>query len=693
MDNQTSVPVPTNFVRNTAPQTTNSTTSTPNTNTSAPSETRGNFGRNRFRRPSTGRPQFGNRTEGQSTGERRPEGGQNSGQRRPGGRPNNNQRQRGGGFGRNNNFKRPNSSGGSNFPRRNPYGSELYQTANALNWNTNEYQFKNFDGPKLKIIPISGVEMIGTNCTVFEYENDIMIIDAGLGFPEFNLVGIDALVPNLTYLADKLDKVRGLVITHGHGDHIGGLHYIYDKIGFPTVYAPRMAAEMIKEKFKETPFADRLKIVEIDGESSYYLGKFHLSHFRMNHTIMDNYGVCIDTPIGRVVTPSDYKFDLTPYKESPSDYAKLTKMGDEGILLLLDESTNIKKPGWSPSETAIAADLENVIRDADGRLIIGMFSTMISRIRQIIELGVKYNKKIAIFGRSMDSNAKIAHKLGYIDAANSNLIRQEEVDKYPDDQIIVLTTGSQGEPNAALMRMALNEHQKLTLRKSDTVVFSSSRIPGNEGKIDQLINLIAEKGCRILTNDSLSLHASGHGNQEDHKLMWQLAKPKFIMPIHGEPSHLNASKELAMIMGYKSEQIILTHDGTIIELWPDGWAENGKIESTPLWVEGNRVGDFDMSIIEERKVMTDEGAIVLTVKNFKAAQVSNEDIELLSKGFFLQSKDTFITSELPALVIETLNRMNADRDKETVRSNLRRLIENEVQKKYEKKPLVVVSLV
>ena len=580
-----------------------------------------------------------------------------------------------------------------NIPKKRPFPDQVMHTADATNWgDSSTYIFKDFQGSKLKVIPISGVEMIGTNCTVLEYENDIMIIDAGLGFPEDELTGIDALVPNLTYLADKLDRVRGIVITHGHTDHIGGLHYIYDKIGFPTIYAPRLAAEMIREKFKETPFSERLKIQEIDGNSSYYLGKFRLSHFRMNHTIMDNYGICIDTPVGRVVTPSDYKFDLTPYKESPSDYSKLAKLGDEGVLLLMDESTNVKIKGWAPSESAIAADLENTIRDAHGRLIIGMFSTMINRIRQIVEISGRYGKKIVVFGRSLDTNVKISHRLGYIDVLNSAFIAPEEMHNYSDDSIVILTTGSQGEPNAALMRMALGEHNRITLKKSDTVVFSSSRIPGNETKIDKLINLIASKGCRIFTNEHLTLHASGHGCKEDHKLILQLLKPKFIMPIHGEPSMLTANKENAMSLGYRDENIIISQDGSVIELWNEGWQINDKINSKPLWVEGNRIVDFDMEIIRERRIMTDEGVVVLTLQNYTAQQFSENDIEFMTKGFFVQKTDSYVKKELPARIINFLNKMNPDRDKETIRNSLRSFIEKEIEKMYEKKPLVVVSV-
>ena len=588
------------------------------------------------------------------------------------------------------------NQGQSGTVKRVRYPQDMIQTANARGWNSiKDYQFKDdYKDSKVRIIPISGVEMIGTNCTVIEYENDIMIIDAGLGFPGLDETGIDALVPNLSYLYDKLDKVRGLVITHGHTDHIGGLHQIYDKIGFPPIYAPRLAAEMIREKFKETGFADRAKINEIDGDSSYYLGKFHLSHFRMNHTIMDNYGICIDTPVGRIVTPSDYKFDFTPYKESPSDYSKLTKMGDEGILLLMDESTNIKHKGWAPSESAIAHDLEDTIRDAEGRLIIGMFSTMISRIRQVVEISARHGKKVAVMGRSLDTNVKISHKLGYIDVLNNTFIPIEEADNYPEDKIVVITTGSQGEGNAALMRLALDEHKRMKLRKSDTVVFSSSRIPGNETKIDKLINLIAEKGCRILTNDHLTLHASGHGCMEDHKLMLQLTKPKFLMPIHGEPSMLTAAKEQAMLMGMKEDNVILAHNGSVIELWPDGWNIVETIESTPLWVESNRVGDFDPELVKERQLMSDEGILFITIKNFDKPQITTADLEIIGKGFFIQRSDTFLQNELPVSVVDNVNRMNGDREKDQIKSAITRLVEREVEQRYEqKKPLIVVSVI
>lgn len=578
-------------------------------------------------------------------------------------------------------------------PRRQVNGQQVFHTANALTWgNNSSYQFKNDpDGAKLRVIPISGVEMVGTNCTVLEYDQDIVVVDAGLGFPGETLVGVDGLVPNLSYLYDKKDKIRGLVITHGHTDHIGGIHHIIDKIGFPMIYAPKLAAGLIREKLKETPYAKQVKITEIDGDSSYYLGKFRVSHFKMTHTIPDNFGIVFDTPVGRVVTTSDYKFDSSPYKESPSDYSKLAKLGDEGVLLALDESTNAKKRGWSESETDIAKDMEDIIRGSSGRVIIGMFSTMVNRIRQVVEIADKHNKKVAVLGRSLETIVRITHGLGYIDVANSVFVPFDQINKIADDKIIILTTGSQGEANAALMRIAKGEHPKVQLRKTDTVVFSSSRIPGNETKIDYLINMITERGVRVLTNDYLTLHATGHGFQEDHKLMLRLLKPKFFMPVHGEPSMLVAHKDTAMQMGYEEQNIIIPSNGMIIEFWKDGWKIVEKIDTTPLWVEGNRVGDFDPLIVEDRKLLMDEGVIMVALKNQASGELSKENLDIHHRGFFVQSNDEFFFKKLPSAILHSVNGL-ADRSNDSVKAVVKRFVENELQRYYEKRPMVVVSV-
>ncbi len=569
----------------------------------------------------------------------------------------------------------------------------LYKTANAMNWgdrSSYEYQSEN-EEHKLRIVPVSGVSMVGTNCTVLEYEQDIMIIDVGIGFPGEELLGIDALVPNLSYLDEKKQNIRGIVITHGHTDHIGGLQHTIESLGFPQIYAPRLAAGLIREKFKETDLLSKVKITEIDGDSSYYLGKFKLSHFKMTHTIPDNYGIAIDTPVGRVVTPSDYKFDSAPYKETPSDYSKLAKLGDEGVLLLMDESTNAWKKGWAESETLIAKDMEDQIRVAEGRLLIGMFSTMVNRIRQVIELAEKHGKSVAVLGRSLETMVKISHQLGYINVLNSTFVPFHDINKIPDNKLVILTTGSQGEPNAALMRMASDSHSKITLKKSDTIIFSSSRIPGNEGKIDYLINLITKKGVKVVVNDYLTIHATGHGHEEDHRLMLRLTKPKYVMPIHGEPKMLAANKNIARSIGYNESDVIMPHEGMVLEITQNGWEIVGSVDTTPHWVEGNRLGDFDPAIVEERELLMDEGVIFVTMKNVDSPGFGSGDISLVHKGFYIQKKDDFLYKSLiPGIVDHVIH--SHDKRKETIHSIVKNYAERELTQKYDKKPMVVIEV-
>lgn len=598
-------------------------------------------------------------------------------------RPPNNQKNH-----RNQNNQRHIPEGLQRKPKRNNY-KKVYHTSSAQDWGSRvSYQFKNDPAvSNVRITLVSGLEDVGTNCTVMQYEDDIMVIDAGMGFPPGNLPGVDGLVPNLDFLIPQKSKIRGIVITHGHSDHIGGLVWVSEKLGLPPIYAPKLAAGLIREKLKETMFGNQVRIIEIDGNSNYYLGKFHLSHFKMTHTIPDNYGIVIETPVGKILTPSDFKFDLTPYKESPSDYSKLAKLGDEGVLMMLQESTNARKRGWSASETEIAKDLEDIVRDAEGRVIIGMFSTMVNRIRQIIEIADRHHKKIAVLGRSLENAVRISHELGYINVHGSIFIPVEETKNYKSEDIVILTTGSQGESKAALMRMALGQHNRVQLHKSDTVVFSSSQIPGNEDKIQNLINLITLHGCRILLNDYLTLHASGHGNRDEHRLMLQLVKPKYILPIHGEPSMLTALRDIARELGYSDENIVMCKNGTVVEVNQSGWKIVDEIDTKPHWVEGNRVGDFDPEIVSERKALNDEGIVIITVKGIDNPEFNSAHLKISSVGFFIQKGDNFLESTLKSLLVDMIHNTH-DKREEHLFSEIRKIAENELVRKYTKKPYI-----
>lgn len=581
--------------------------------------------------------------------------------------------------------------------KHNNNGRPQYLSASSKNW-ANEYKYKILKGDessssaKLKVYTVSGVEMVGTNCTVIEYEDDIMIIDVGLGYPDEFLPGVDLLVPNLEYFYQKKDKVRGIVITHGHTDHIGGIQHVIEKLGFPPIYGPKLALELIKLKLQEYGYVNKVQLFPIDGNSSYYLGKFNVNHFKMTHTIPDNYGLSIDTPIGRVVVSSDYKFDSSPYKEAPSDYSKLGKLGDQGVLLLLNESTNAKREGWSESESKIANDIDDIIRESQGRVIIGMFSTMVNRMRQIVELSAKYNKKVAVLGRSLENIVKITHNMGLINVSNGIYIDLETAGRLPEDQVVIIATGSQGEANAALMRIAEDRHNKVQFKPNDTVVFSSSKIPGNEDKIDRLIDLISKKEIRVLTNDNLTLHATGHGHKEDHKLMLQLTKPKFIMPVHGDYTMRNALIDTAKELGYRREDCITVFDGACIEIDANSHKVFGTIESNPLWVEGNRVGNFNKKIIEDRKKLVDEGIIIIGVRHREDGEFNNNDVDIVSKGFFIQEGDNFFNDKLKNELLNYVSNQH-DRRPEELKKNIVQFVENEIYKQYEKNALVAVIII
>lgn len=581
--------------------------------------------------------------------------------------------------------------------RRSEYPNYLYQSTNANNWEGNRiYKYKELKNQVIKIIPISGVEMVGANCTVIESDEDLILIDIGLGFPETDLLGIDAIIPNLEYVKNKIHKLRGIIVTHGHTDHIGGIPYLYQSIGSPIIYSPRLAAEMLREKFKELKIQN-YKIDIIDGNSVYYLGKFRISHFRMNHTIMDNYGVCIDTPIGKIVITGDYKFDLTPYKEPPSDYSKLARIGDDKVLVLLDESTNVKNIGWAPSESSIAYDLENIIRDTNGRLIIGLFSTMISRIRQISELSHKYGKKVAVVGKSLQSNISIAYKLGYIDVSNSLFIDLKDINKFSDDSLVILATGSQGEPNSALMKIALDEHENLQLKPTDTIVFSSSRIPGNEQKIDRLINLISEKKCKVITSENLTLHATGHGFSEDHKLMIQLIKPKFIIPIHGDQSMLVANRENAKKLGYRNENIIIPRNGDVIEVKSNNCTIIDNVHKTHLWLENNKIYESNEDAMKERRISSENGFLICVIKkNNKPSKYQPGDIKIIAKGIVNSNLNKIYKIELIPKIVEDLKKFTIKKqyhNEHNLQTHVTHLIKKFMINKFNVNPLIEVIVI
>jgi ribonuclease J len=487
----------------------------------------------------------------------------------------------------------------------------------------------------LRIIPIGGFEEVGKNMMVFEYKKDIIIVDVGFQFPTEDMLGIDYVLPDISYLQDKKERIRGIFLTHGHLDHIGGLPYILPKLGFPPVYGAPLTigfVEKILTEFKQTKQA---KLIKFDPKQSFKAGAFTLSFFRVNHSIPDAVAVVIDTPLGRVVHTGDFKFDFTPADQRPADYQEIATVGKKGVMVLVSDSTNSLVPGHTTTEQVIAENLDKIIRNAKGRLIITSFSSLIGRLQQIIDSAVKSRRRIYLTGRSMLANIRIAQELGYIKVPKGILGDVRKMGKVKDEQCMILTTGSQGEDLSALMRMAMGTHSVVKIGKNDTVVLSSSPIIGNETSVVKLLNGLARRGATVITNKDMDVHTSGHAKQEDLKLMLKLIKPKYLIPAHGDYYMRLGHKEVAMSVGMKGENVMLLDNGEVCALDQKRVLAKTK-EKVPadyIMVEGPERSVVEGNILMDRQLMAANGAIMVMFK----ADLKNGKLlkspRLVTRGF------------------------------------------------------------
>jgi ribonuclease J len=414
----------------------------------------------------------------------------------------------------------------------------------------------------LKVIPLGGIEEVGENMTILEYGDDILVIDMGLGFPDETMPGVDYIIPNTKYLEENKKRIKGVIITHGHLDHIGAIPYILPKIGDPPIYTMKLTGELIKKRLEEFHLLGRSQIHELNKDDILTLGNFRIRFFRINHNIPDGVGLAINTPAGLMVYATDWKFDFTPVDGRPTEFDKLAKFGGEGVALLLSDSTNAEKPGYSVSERTLGETINRIMSDAPGRVIFATFSTLISRVQQVIDAAHKSNRKIVVTGRSLVNNVEICLSLNYLKLPAKNMfIKMEQAKKLPDNQVVILTTGSQGEEASALARIARGEHKTIEIKRGDTCVVSASPIPGNERAVSGILSSLARQGAKVLYQKILDIHTSGHAYQEDLKLMLSLTKPKNFMPIHGEHHMLLAHSELAKMVGVPDEHIF-TLDGS-----------------------------------------------------------------------------------------------------------------------------------
>ncbi|MCD6148761.1 ribonuclease J [bacterium] len=487
----------------------------------------------------------------------------------------------------------------------------------------------------LKIIPLGGLEEIGRNMMVLEYKDEIIVIDMGLQFPEEDMPGIDYIIPNTSYLKDKRDKIKGVIITHGHYDHIGAIPHSIGRLGNPTIYTTPLTRGIILKRQDDFPNAPSLDIYEIKKTDKIKLGCFRIEFFHVNHNIPDGVGLMIRTPVGIVVHTGDFKFDHTPIGDEPADISRIAQIGSEKVLVLMSDSTNAEMPGYSISEKDIQDNLEVIFRESTNKIIIATFGSLISRVQEVINLAEKYNRKVAIDGYSMRINVEIARGLGYIKAKKGTLIKIKDVNDYPSHKIVVLGTGAQGEGNAVLMRIANKEHKFVKIEENDSVIFSSSVVPGNERAVQDLKDNLSRQGAKIYHYQMMDIHASGHGQKEDLKMMINLIRPKFFIPIHGNHYMLKAHKDIAEEMGIKEENIIVANNGDVIKVTPKRiWvSEEEKVPANYVMVDGLGVGDVGEVVLRDRQMIAKDGIfVVIAVIESKTGKVRGKP-DIISRGF------------------------------------------------------------
>jgi len=487
----------------------------------------------------------------------------------------------------------------------------------------------------LKVIPLGGIEEVGENMTVLEYGDDILVIDMGLGFPDETMPGIDYIIPNTKYLEDNKKRIRGVIITHGHLDHIGAIPYIMPKIGDPPIYTMKLTGELIKKRLEEFHLLGRSQIFELNKDDVLTLGNFRIRFFRINHNIPDGVGLAINTPAGLLVYATDWKFDHTPVDGRPTEFDKLAKFGGEGVALLMSDSTNAEKPGYSMSEKTLGDTIDRILGDAKGRVIFATFSTLISRVQQVIDAAYKSNRKIVITGRSLVNNVEICLATNYLTMpAKGMIIKMEQARKLPDNQVVILTTGSQGEEASALARIARQEHKTIEIKKGDTCVVSASPIPGNERAVSGILSNLARQGAKVLYQKILDIHTSGHAYQEDLKLMISLTKPKNFMPIHGEHHMLVAHAELARAVGVPDENIFILDNGQMLELSATSVKiTEAKIPTGYVYVDGLGVGDVGEVVLRDRQVMSKDGMFVIIMTIDRKSGKLTQQADIISRGF------------------------------------------------------------
>ncbi|HTX91393.1 MAG TPA: ribonuclease J [Anaerolineales bacterium] len=539
---------------------------------------------------------------------------------------------------------------------------------------------------KLRIIPIGGLGEVGKNMMAYEYHDQILVVDAGLMFPDNDMLGVDYIIPDFQYLRDNVDRVQGIVITHGHEDHIGAIQHLLPVVPAP-VYATPLTRGLIEVKLARNGLAGKVQLRTIQAGETFQVGPFQVEAFHVCHSIPDAIGVGITTPAGLVVHTGDYKFDQTPVDNWPTDFAKLAEFSARGVAILLGDSTNAERPGWTPSERVIGPALDEVFRNAPGRIIIATFASLIARMQQVADAAVRHNRKLAFVGMSMVDNAKIAQNLGYLDIPEKTLVSLDEALHLPNKDVVLMCTGSQGEPSSIIGRLSTGTNRQFDVEEADTIVISSHPIPGNEEDINKTINRLMRRGAEVVNEAVSAVHVSGHASSEEQKLLLNLVRPKFLMPIHGELHQLRRHAALGRQVGIPAENIVVVENGQVVELCNGKLTLGERMPGGYVFVEGDSVGEIDLDVMREREQLARSGIVLITVPLDKYSNRLIKDPEIITRGFISPEDAETLIPMVRKKVIDVVNGSGLD-DEKTITDMVRSLLRD----KTGRRPMVFVAV-
>lgn len=549
---------------------------------------------------------------------------------------------------------------------------------------------------RLRVIPLGGLREIGKNMAVVEYGKDMIVIDAGLTFPDEDMPGVDTVIPDISYLEKNKDKLRGILLTHGHEDHYGAVPYVLKKLQ-TNVYCTRLTGGMLENKFKEHGINPSV-IKYVKAGDVLRLGELDCEFIRVAHSIPDACAIAVHNPVGTILFTGDFKFDFTPIDHEPTDIHRLAELGEEGVLALYSDSTNVERPGYTLSERSVGETFKQIFSNTKGRLIVATFASNLHRVQQIIEAAEANHRKVALSGRSMLSNVAVASELGYLRVKSKTLIEIKDVDKYKPDEVCLLITGSQGEPMSALSRMANGSHRQITVGKDDTIILSASMIPGNEKSIGDMINALMLRECRVVYSSLQNVHVSGHACQEEIKLMHSLVNAEYFIPAHGEPRMLITHKKLAMDLGMPEDHVLMAENGSVIEFNRVGKTVvanmEEKVQAGQILIDGLGIGDVGSVVLNDRKRLADDGMISVVVTVDRKTRDVVAGPEILSRGFIYMKDNVDVIEELKKIVMQIFD--DAKRRKITdwafLKSRIREEVKSYVYKEIQRNPMILTII-